>query len=206
MTERSAPGRWVAPALREEHPDDEYGDRQAGPRTRDAAAAEDHRATAARYVGLTMVINGVDYRIKPNPSGAYAVRKAYRLSKPDGTAYDVARTNHGLTCDCPDFIFHRDGLDPDGCKHIDGVLASSLRRLTRPASALFRAGHEPYPASYPGAAGGRASIRSRFPAAFRLPAFASRVFLRPLGNWAFLAVGLPAGIPPDPIGVVMFRM
>jgi hypothetical protein len=31
-----------------------------------------------------------------------------------------------------------------------GVLASSLRRLTRPASALFRAGHQPYPASYAG--------------------------------------------------------
>ncbi len=44
------------------------------------------------------------------------------------------------------------------------------------------------------------------PAAFRPPAFASRAFLRPLGNWAFLAVGLPAGEPPDPIGVVMFRM
>jgi hypothetical protein len=32
------------------------------------------------------------------------------------------------------------------------------------------------------------------------------VFLRPLGNWAFLTVGLPAGEPPDPIGVVTFRM
>ncbi len=75
---------------------------------------------------LTMVINGVDYRVEPNPSGAYAVRKAYRLSKPDGTAYDVARTKHGLTCDCPDFIFHRDGLDPDGCKHIKAMVAYGL--------------------------------------------------------------------------------
>jgi hypothetical protein len=33
---------------------------------------------------------------------------------------------------------------------------------------------------------------SRFPAAFRLPAFAFRVILFPPGNWAFLAVGLPA--------------
>jgi hypothetical protein len=31
----------------------------------------------------------------------------------------------------------------------------------------------------------------RFPAAFRLPAFASWVFLPPLRDWAFLAVGLP---------------
>ena len=33
---------------------------------------------------------------------------------------------------------------------------------------------------------------SRFPAAFRPPAFASRVFLRPLGDSASLTVGLPA--------------
>jgi hypothetical protein len=46
---------------------------------------------------------------------------------------------------------------------------------------------------------------SRFPAAFRPPAFASRVFLRPLGNSASLTVGLPADNPPDPIGVVTFR-
>ena len=32
---------------------------------------------------------------------------------------------------------------------------------------------------------------SRFPVAFGLPAFASWVILSPLGNWAFLAVGLP---------------
>jgi len=79
-----------------------------------------------------------------------------------------------------------------------GVLTSSPRRLTRPASALFRAGQQPYPASYAGAAGGGASIRSRFPAAFRPPAFAFRVFLRPLGDSAFLTVGLPAGNPAGP--------
>jgi hypothetical protein len=75
---------------------------------------------------LTMAINGVDYRVEPNPAEADAVRKAYRLSKPDGTAYDIARTHHGLTCDCPDFIFRRDGLDPDGCKHIKAMVAYGL--------------------------------------------------------------------------------
>src|SRR5262249_10132300 len=39
---------------------------------------------------LTMAINGVEYKVEPSPPEAYAVRKAYRLSKPDGTAYDVA--------------------------------------------------------------------------------------------------------------------
>jgi hypothetical protein len=75
---------------------------------------------------LTMAINGVDYRVEPNARGPYAVEKAYRLSKPDGTAYDVASTHHGLTCDCPDFIFHRDGIDPDGCKHIKAMVAYGL--------------------------------------------------------------------------------
>ena len=75
---------------------------------------------------LTMAINGVDYRVEPNPAEAYAVMKAYRLSKPDGTAYDIARTHHGLTCDCPDFIFRLDGLDPDGCKHIKAMVAYGL--------------------------------------------------------------------------------
>jgi hypothetical protein len=47
---------------------------------------------------------------------------------------------------------------------------------------------------------------SRFPAAFRLPAFASRVILFPPGTWAFLAVGLPATTRwPDPDGVSTFR-
>ena len=34
-------------------------------------------------------------------------------------------------------------------------------------------------------------LQSRFPAAFRPPAFASRVILCPPGTWAFLTVGLP---------------
>ena len=38
----------------------------------------------------------------------------------------------------------------------------------------------------------------RFPAAFRPPAFASWVILRPLRNSAFLTVGLPAGQPAGP--------
>jgi hypothetical protein len=75
---------------------------------------------------LTMAINGIDYRVEPSPGGAHAVEKAYRLRKPDGTAYDVALTYHGLTCDCPDFIFHRDGMDPDGCKHIKAMVAYGL--------------------------------------------------------------------------------
>ena len=56
----------------------------------------------------------------------------------------------------------------------------------------FRPGHQPLSGQLCGTTGGGASIRSRFPAAFRPPAFASRVFLRPLGDCAALTAGLPA--------------
>jgi hypothetical protein len=49
-------------------------------------------------------------------------------------------------------------------------------------SALSGRDSSPCPAGYAGATGGGASSRSRFPAAFRPPAFASRAFLRPLGS------------------------
>ena len=67
----------------------------------------------------------------------------------------------------------------------DGVLASSLRRLTRPASALFRAGQPPYPASYAGTAGGRAS--TRFPVSCCLSATGIRFsgLPAPAGEFGF---------------------
>jgi len=50
-------------------------------------------------------------------------------------------------------------------------------------------------------------MRPRVPAAFRPPAFACWVFLRPLRGWAFLAVGLPGSNSRlDLIGVATFRM
>ena len=45
---------------------------------------------------------------------------------------------------------------------------------------------------------------SRFPAAFRLPAFRFSVIRFPPGNWALLAVGLP-DMGPDLDGVTAFR-
>jgi hypothetical protein len=52
--------------------------------------------------------------------------RAFRLNKPDGTLYDVAQTHFGNQCDCPDFIFRRDGLDPCGCKHVKALVAEGL--------------------------------------------------------------------------------
>ncbi len=72
---------------------------------------------------LTLHINGTPYGVRPvdSPDG-----RAFRLRKPDGTAYDVAETAYGPTCDCPDFTFNRDGIDPDGCKHIRALAALTL--------------------------------------------------------------------------------
>lgn len=75
---------------------------------------------------LTLEINDRNYQVKPTAAEASVAIRAYRLSKADGTDYDVAQTVHGLTCDCPDFIFRRDGLDPEGCKHIKAMVTYGL--------------------------------------------------------------------------------
>jgi hypothetical protein len=72
---------------------------------------------------LTLSINGSCYGVKPNRG---ADVRSFRLRKSDGRVYDVARTEDGPTCDCPDFIFHREGIDPDGCKHIKAMAACGL--------------------------------------------------------------------------------
>ena len=75
---------------------------------------------------LSLTINGTGYNVRPIPTDADAALKAFRLRKQDGTAYHVALTTHGLTCDCPDFVMSRDGIDPDGCKHIKAMVACGL--------------------------------------------------------------------------------
>ena len=95
----------------------------AGPR--DGPSHEDDPAGPA-VCRLTIAINGMDYLVNPNVAEDSAALKAYRLTKTDGTAYDAAVTEHGLTCDCPDFIFRRDGIDPEGCKHIKAMVAFGL--------------------------------------------------------------------------------
>lgn len=75
---------------------------------------------------LNLTINGTFYVVKPNASREFGAVKAFRLRKADGTVYDVSQDVHGLACDCPDFTFHRDGLDPAGCKHIKAMIACGL--------------------------------------------------------------------------------
>jgi hypothetical protein len=75
---------------------------------------------------LTLTINGTAYAVRPIATDSFAAIKAFRLRKSDGTAYDVAQTVHGFECDCPDWTFHRDGIDPDGCKHVKALVACGL--------------------------------------------------------------------------------
>jgi hypothetical protein len=72
------------------------------------------------------MINETVYAVHPLEGKAPATDRAFRLNKADGTLYDVAETRHGPQCDCPDFVFRRDGLDPAGCKHVQALVAQGL--------------------------------------------------------------------------------
>lgn len=74
---------------------------------------------------LTLTINNSNYDVRPIAPGDDSVLKAFRLTR-DGHVYDVALHPYGHTCDCPDFIFRRDGLDPEGCLHIRAMIAVGL--------------------------------------------------------------------------------
>ncbi len=94
---------------------------------------------------LYLMIQRTLYAVSPLVCDPTIASKAFRLHKPDGRLYDVAQTRHGLRCDCPDFIFRRDGLDPSGCKHVkalikQGLLDQTVRHDTRPGDAVTRSG------------------------------------------------------------------
>lgn len=66
------------------------------------------------------------YAIRQVACDPHLGERAFRLLKDDGALYDVIQTRFGPTCDCPDFIFRRDGLDPSGCKHIRALTTCGL--------------------------------------------------------------------------------
>ncbi len=105
---------------------------QTTTKTRGATVA---RGMQAREVGLLLMIGATPYAVRREPADAEAAERLFRLRKPDGTAYDVAQTEFGPVCDCPDFIFRRDGLDPSGCKHIRALVGYGMLpgRRTEPA-------------------------------------------------------------------------
>jgi hypothetical protein len=86
---------------------------------------------------LDLTIGETSYAIRPLAESLKAGSRAFRLVKGDGTIYDVASTAYGPVCDCPDYIFRREGLDPSGCKHIKALVGSGLIEadLTIPVSA-----------------------------------------------------------------------
>ena len=85
-------------------------------------------------------------------------------------------------------VFVRE-LDPTEAQRLVKIIQAHPTRV----STLSGPGSSPYPAGYAGTTSGGASTnRSRFPVAFRPPAFASRVVLHPPRSSAFLTVS-----PPD---------
>jgi hypothetical protein len=75
---------------------------------------------------LILTIRETDYAVRPLACDPPIAARAFQLRKPDGTFYDVAQTPFGSTCDCPDFVYRRDGLDPLGCKHVRALRAYGL--------------------------------------------------------------------------------
>ncbi len=75
---------------------------------------------------LALAINATVYFVRPLQPHPEVSARAVRLTKTDGTIYDVAITTHGAECSCPDFTFHRQGKDPKGCKHIAALRAVGL--------------------------------------------------------------------------------
>jgi hypothetical protein len=75
---------------------------------------------------LTVHIRGVCYSARPVEPECDDVARAWRLRLADGTAYTVAETVHGATCECGDFVWRHDGKDAAGCKHIRALRALGL--------------------------------------------------------------------------------
>lgn len=75
---------------------------------------------------LSLQIRDTTYTVRPASNEAHRDGRAWRLGKPDGGHYHVAETDHGPTCDCADWTFRREHLDPDGCKHIRALRACGL--------------------------------------------------------------------------------
>lgn len=68
-----------------------------------------------------LVINDVAYLVHENRHGALLL--GYRLTKRDGTAYDLEADQDGnpVGCDCPDAVRRE---RPGGCKHRKSLVAA----------------------------------------------------------------------------------
>jgi predicted nucleic acid-binding Zn finger protein len=75
---------------------------------------------------LSLSIGNERYGLSRLDRAGEATLEAWRLVKGDGTTYDCTLSEGGPSCDCPDFIWRREGVSPDGCKHIRGLEAVGL--------------------------------------------------------------------------------
>ena len=89
-------------------------------------ASEARARTSRCPSSLFLSIREGLYRLRSLECDPETAHRAFRLQKADGTLYDVAETRFGPRCDCPDFIFRRDGLDPLGCKHVKALVEQGL--------------------------------------------------------------------------------
>ncbi|WP_235963168.1 hypothetical protein [Tautonia rosea] len=87
-------------------------------------------APKGRTFQLYLTIDRFPYHVRPIVTDPILARRAFQLTKPDGASYSVSQTRDGLVCDCPDFIYRRDGLDPAGCKHIRALVSCGLLERT----------------------------------------------------------------------------
>jgi hypothetical protein len=60
--------------------------------------------------------HGTEYLVQPIGVDGF------RLTKPDGTVYDLDTTEEPWVCDCPDATFHPER--PGGCKHCAALRAA----------------------------------------------------------------------------------
>jgi hypothetical protein len=76
-----------------------------GPKPKDAGGTQ-------REFTLVLLIDDTAYVLGVIPDAGYSLKKG------DGTAYQVTKGEWGPCCDCPDWCYKREGLDPNGCKHV----------------------------------------------------------------------------------------
>jgi hypothetical protein len=123
-----------------------------------AAAAEAPERPLADASMPIVAIGGKPYAYErlTGPDGARVVR----LSKSDGTVYDVTDGPTGPDCSCPDFLRRHAGLPTAGCKHLRalrdlGMIAPAPAPMpASPPVGIFGTGHgiairEPEPVGAP---------------------------------------------------------
>lgn len=85
-----------------------------------------HSSNQAGKCRLTLTINGVHFSVRPIKTEDAVVKRAFWLRKQplkSDVIFAVGETVHGAICDCPDFVFRRDGLDRRGCLHVRAMKA-----------------------------------------------------------------------------------